>query len=1320
MENIDSATLKCTTLLTGYLGEHQSQLFYDHMLIRDIQLGGEPLPPIPVTIGQPVPIDLSDQCGRPTNSSLPALCLAVHYFQRPPLVRCDKVNLGSDSREYPNPNPSVSFNGKPHSEDTGIASDTNCICTCVDSLDSKTSLCNSSTKQNQESVRQGDTRLKLEPAGYNFLVTLLVYYPIAHMKTANDLCSMTDQNKNIHLPPHPHEFVAYPKMLTLPIEEVGSRIVWGYLIANRLVPNSLDVSNSLTFSQIQHDGCCVTDDEKLSTTPIRTCQLDQQLAGDERSARSSLLLSDPVRYLQVGICIIVLAYCNDYKKEGWKLSQLKVPEMSIGRLWYSKQLVWKPNGDEIAPEPSQTCPSEDTTAQSMEMTKNSTSLSVLSWLGLRVQSARSRIMRNMPAHNTGNPVGLMQSDESEENTSATCVNTVNVRMVFVRRESFECGDAICDSIRSSRFPPVNKIRFVIASRNLYNRIGVLQRLQKEGWKLSQLKVPEMSIGRLWYSKQLVWKPNGDEIAPEPSQTCPSEDTTAQSMEMTKNSTSLSVLSWLGLRVQSARSRIMRNMPAHNTGNPVGLMQSDESEENTSATCVNTVNVRMVFVRRESFECGDAICDSIRSSRFPPAKLRRTRLRGTTQSGIKLKRDGRRAIPLTENPNETDDSQPSPEKRYRTDHEAALCVLTGASAPSEQSSTIYPYPLPWEEQSGVQHRYDSPLSPTSLIHSSIATRVKRGAYLCRRREDRPNCVDRKVNESELELNLRTKHDELAFDVVYQPRNRMPPKRFDLTDRDLELALQRSLTDCAKTCTSAKRKSPVPVNISPEMRQQLQPHPNSCSVDSDTLDNYVPANTPDQPATISNGEHSVNECIVKASLSGKNKVRSSRPKMSLKSVHKNLPTSDESKQCIPSDTGNCGNSTQAEGHDTPFPHELEITKRSRRRNQKQSPNNTFPTKTLEEEATMSRDQQNDGTPDLELQQQLIPKIHLLKTLDGKFTVLDGPGETEETPRRNSADGKWDDGEDLRKVCNSDETLLEVNVSNSERLVLHPAQSVGINVLPELTSFSQNKPFEHRAIPNGPLNLSGKDAVETENDIPRSSAWTLPNPSQAIGPPTYTTDNTGPLIIQSPNSTLSAVPKTTIQRANLANEPMLINTMHNATTEHSIASITNTPSLPTGHTLLTHDKTYPFPVGNAFWPSYCYPTIPHQEQLPCSPQAPIFSSPFTEMNKISTTQQLGYPHSFLPYWDSQVGSPMFHTVPVTPIPSSNQVALAFPSSLTLSDCSQNVLYYHPFVNSDQHFPLFSNPVPSISYATLPPTCDTTTALAVFPAPCQLQFIT
>ncbi|KAF7258843.1 hypothetical protein EG68_03076 [Paragonimus skrjabini miyazakii] len=201
MASIDSVTLKCTTLLTGYLGEHQSQLFYDHMLIRDIQLGREPLPPIPVTIGQPVPIDLSDQCGRPTNGSVPALCLAVHYFQRPPLVRFDKVNRGPDNGEYPDPNRSVSFNGKPHSEDAGMIPDTNCICTCVDSLDSKTILCNSSTKQNQESVRKGDSRLELEHVGYNFLVTLLVYYPIAHMKTANDLCSLTYQNKNIHLPP---------------------------------------------------------------------------------------------------------------------------------------------------------------------------------------------------------------------------------------------------------------------------------------------------------------------------------------------------------------------------------------------------------------------------------------------------------------------------------------------------------------------------------------------------------------------------------------------------------------------------------------------------------------------------------------------------------------------------------------------------------------------------------------------------------------------------------------------------------------------------------------------------------------------------------------------------------------------------------------------------------------------------------------------------------------------------------------------------------------------------------------------------------------
>ncbi|KAF5402734.1 hypothetical protein PHET_04064 [Paragonimus heterotremus] len=264
------------------------------------------------------------------------------------------------------------------------------------------------------------------------------------------------------------------------------------------------------------------------------------------------------------------------------------------------------------------------------------------------------------------------------------------------------------------------------------------------------------------------------------------------------------------------------------------------------------------------------------------------------------------------------------------------------------------------------------------------------------------------------------------------------------------------------------------------------------------------------------------------------------------------------------------------------------------------------------------------------------------------------------------------------------------------------------------------DHLTILNNQPNGSRHPVGDIRSLTFSSSAWTHPNQSQVNCPPNYTANNTGSLLIQSPNSTLSAIPETTIQPTNLTNEPMLINAMHSGTAEHSLASLTNTPSLPTGHTLLTNDKTYPVPVGNAFWPTYCYPTIPHQEQLPCSPQAPILSSIFPEVNKMSTTQQLGYPHSFLSYWDSQVGSSMFHTVPITPIPSSNQVALGFPSSLALNDCSQNVLYYHPFVNSDQHFPLFSNPIPTISYATLPPTCDTTTALAVFPAPCQLQFIT
>ncbi|GAA47954.1 hypothetical protein CLF_101005 [Clonorchis sinensis] len=576
--------VKCTTNLAGYMGEHLSQTFYNRMVIRDIQCGSRALSPMCIGIGQPTPIDLSDCYGVTDCDPRTVLCVAVHYFQRNYRVipASKEIHCTLQQRD-------------------GIVDSESC-----DQQGTSSPPSVGATDQQGVGISTKSSGKKLA------LVTFLVYYPVGFMKSANDLLILPEQNKHAHLPPHEHEFVAYPKMFTLPVEEVGSRIVWGMMNSHKLRLNALTLS------------------------------------GDFLSA------------------------C-------------------------------------LGNHPS-----------------------------LRVRTR-------------------------EEDGSAS---------------SLEC--------------PVSN-QFTITSKGLYTRLCVIHRLQREGVNSTRLRTCTHPTDRLWYSKVLTVRTNrpadGSSSLLEPTEL-------SEASKQSEAKTEASLLDWIGFKLKKC---IL---------NGVDVSPADEHVvRETPVKCIH-----VVFVRRESADCGEAICENLKTATFPPAKLRRTRVRGTVQSGIKLKRR------FSDLDLSTHTSDPVKRDNQKIPSLESLDPLGLKSEAKSEWSMLYSDSLPWKRSYSPPPCHNGPLSPTSLLHASIAIRVKQGAYLCRQSAA---LKDGQSTACQLTAD-QTDQSDAGCDVTYQTRNRVPPKRYDLAEQDLEIALQRSLNDKLtgdRRFSRRKSQDKVKLNITSSERDAL---------------------------------------------------------------------------------------------------------------------------------------------------------------------------------------------------------------------------------------------------------------------------------------------------------------------------------------------------------------------------------------------------------------------------------------------------------------------------------------------------------------------
>ncbi|CAL8088620.1 unnamed protein product [Calicophoron daubneyi] len=676
--------VECVTELDDYLGEHQSQGFYGRMIIRDIKyFGKKHASQIPVNIGQPLPVDLSDCYGQSEGKVLIALFVAIHFFNRP--VSTSVSTCTNPTKPCVN-SPPISRNTVP---DTDISENHNSSVDLHSPRDShavhrRRSHFPFTTKSRARVGRSRENKRHRVDNVQNRVpfVSFIVYYPVDYMHTANDPFITPDRKKHMHLAPHPHEFVAYPSMITMPIDQIGCRIVWGLMHADQLSPRSLRLNHNL---------------------------ISAHLMG-------------------------------------------KIPNDNSGQ---------SPEGPE----------------------RNE-------------QDRRCEVVRQ---HGV---------DELPTEVPVTEIEDVN-------RKDNDCPDP-------------EDVQFVVATHSAYNRLQTVMRLQKEGIKIPLFHYPLLPVDRFWFSgvQHFHQKSACNDDADDHATT--TEDSGAAD---TEKSQPISLIDWLGFRVMTnAVQQYDWPKSALEGGIKLPRMRNTGMVENRISSLSRCHSPLVVFVRRESEDCGDAIGIKFRCANFPPARLRRTRLPGTSQCGIKLKRKYQDSgcgssseADICDMPQKQQTHPTSTlngvSKRTHGENDQILCILTTTTGTSTNNRSWSSSSTSWPPEAEYSN---GPLSPNTLLQSSIATRVKRGAtefgsgggsgggggliksnshtgLISRGELDRESGADFKSTGG-----TSFSGNGLDLEILMRPRNRIPPKRFDLTEQDLELALHRSLTDCKHTSKASKKK------------------------------------------------------------------------------------------------------------------------------------------------------------------------------------------------------------------------------------------------------------------------------------------------------------------------------------------------------------------------------------------------------------------------------------------------------------------------------------------------------------------------------------
>ncbi|CAH8538484.1 unnamed protein product [Schistosoma bovis] len=761
---IKSELTGCKIELIDCFGEHQSQLFYNRIRIHNPCWNKYGKSQFDIKLGYTIPLDLSN------NKNIPILCTPIHFFQR----LHDKQQGQQQQQQNRN-----STNGYIQSKDN---SDSNVIHRnnkgttglVIQSInDSCKELSNSLTNRIDTMENVSNDNFIINDA----LATIRVYFPVKLMQSANELKISSDLKKRFHLLPHLHEFVAYPELLTLSIDQLSTCILKGLSMVHSLIQCTLSVPKELYMfqkDQLTLHGTVhnTKDDDNDNGNKIPKSDENNESTSPQENRfmivnRGIYNRLNALIQIQNTEKMIIMP-----KRIQWSLGLInKRKNSSLNQKFIdcnnlinssSSQLTNKTNRSISSLDKELLANSDDkhndeniihnsnqSRADNHDEVINNIFCNgyLRDWVGLSISDHDDDCNHNYQHHSH---VNCSTMNKTLNNTSSSSVNgndnssigayssvtersscTVkpkdhsitidnnnnsimnSIRIAFVRRESSECGDAIAPCFLQNKHSPAK-----------------LRRSRLRGTDSLVIKFKRHTLSRNYYPSELV--PNS--VVQYNEQLNCDKSSNPNTIFMTTNTTS--------------------TITTINTSN------SNDSSSNNSHN------------------------------------------------------------------NNT-------EKRMRCDQNKILCILT---SPLNYSSNYYPRNTCYDGYQNHPHHYHNNnrlLSPTTLTTSSIASRVKWGANLTLLSNSLTNDHDTNDNiqtnypinhqydsesntkqfkqftnefnthenflspslssSSSSTVMLRTCQHDLDK-IILHPRPRIPPKRLDLANQDLELALKRSLSDC----------------------------------------------------------------------------------------------------------------------------------------------------------------------------------------------------------------------------------------------------------------------------------------------------------------------------------------------------------------------------------------------------------------------------------------------------------------------------------------------------------------------------------------------
>ncbi|KAH8877334.1 hypothetical protein KSF78_0005190 [Schistosoma japonicum] len=733
---IKSELTKCEIELIDCFGEHQSQLFYNRIRIYNPSWNKCSKSKFDVKLGCTVPLDLSN------NKNEPILCTPIHFFQR--------LNDRQGQQQQNRTSNSGCIQSK-HG-DMKLASHINMDYASSNKSDDSLNEIPSSPSSNR-------TNLIDNVSTNHALATIRVYFPVKLMNSANELKISSDLKKRFHLSPHLHEFVAYPELLTLPIDQLSICILKGIAMIHSLIQCTLLVPKELymlekdqSLQGIHNDGFHDDSNNNNNENGNRI----QKLEENNGSSSFSFTSSEEKHFVIVnrGIYNRISA-----------LIRMNTEKMMImpKRLKWSLALI---NNCKNAQLNYNCLDCNNVVSNSLQLTNQTCSIN-------------NELLTNNSNENCTNNSDHRHIDNHDK------VNSNNNCKDYLR----DWAGLSINDLSGDRDHHCHR-------RDQYDDFSVNKELHT------------ISTSPLSSSLSVNYNSSGDNSLSQDCSSC----TTIPSCHV-----------------------VVNNQSMYNNA-------------------MNTI--RIAFVRRESSECGSAIASCFLQNKYSPAKLRRSRLRGTDSLVIKFKRHivsndyfPSELVPNSivqysdqsvcdKCPNYSTSSMPtstistanttsvtatdigesnnnpnnnSAEKRMRHDQNKILCILT---SPLNYASNYYPRNTCYDN--------NRLLSPTTLTTSSIASRVKWGANLTllscnstsndtKTNHTMNHQLNSDINTTKelnqftngiflghsktLSSSLMRKTSQYELDrIILHPRPRIPPKRLDLANQDLELALKRSLSDC----------------------------------------------------------------------------------------------------------------------------------------------------------------------------------------------------------------------------------------------------------------------------------------------------------------------------------------------------------------------------------------------------------------------------------------------------------------------------------------------------------------------------------------------